>query len=158
MTTLPVRLQNLTDREACIDTALRFSQGLDQASEELLNSAWLDDATFDPTGLSVIGRSYRPLSRRENIVPFLIGHVGALDTLHMLSNFRIELGHDTAELTCNSLAQHHRRGEGSQPDKMGCLMGNLLYMELRRTEEFWKILKLELRNGWCQGDLTVMDH
>ncbi|VUC32197.1 unnamed protein product [Clonostachys rosea] len=144
-----LQVSGLSAREACVDAVLRFTQGLDDASEELLDSALTDDFTLDATGVSVIGRPYHTLEGKATALPFFLDHVGAMDTCHMLSCFRVALNGDEAKLTCYSLAQHHRNGEGSNIEKVGCLMGNRLTVDLRKiTEGEWKMTRLVLKNAW----------
>lgn len=154
MTTPPVYLKGLSDREACQDTVLRFVQGLDEKDQKLLESVWLDEAIFDPTGLNATGGQYSQILGKDQIIPHLLSRVGEMDTLHMLSNFRIDLRGDAASLTCSSLAQHHHLGEGSQAQFGGLLMGNRLTIDLQRAGDIWKMSKLYIKNAWAQGRLA----
>lgn len=157
----PINLKGLSDREACTDTILRFVEGIDDASEQLLESAFTEDAFFDLTAVSVIGAEFGTVSTRKNIVPHLMKSVGtSMDSLHQVTNFRINVEGDSAQLSCHVLAQHYRPGEGSaldKPDKL--LMGNRIRAGLVRADGgLWRIQKLQLRNQWAEGTLDLFKH
>ena len=84
-----------------------------------------------------------------------------MDTQHNVSNFRINVAGDgkEAELTCNAIASHYRKGEGCMPGKMGLVMGSAYVARLKRAEDeggMWRMERLEIHARWCDGDLEVV--
>jgi len=151
-----VYLNSLTDREACIDAVYRFVQGIDDNSPELANSAFTEDCFFDLSAVMAGDNPIGTFDNRDKFVSQLMEHVGILDTLHQITNFRVDLRGDGAVLTCMTLAQHFRAGEGTKPDKVGFLMGNRFNAELKRTDEgVWRISKIKIRCQWCEGDVNA---
>ena len=163
MAATTIHLQGLTDREACIDAMYRFVEGLDDGNEDLLNSAFTEDASFDVTAFKVVGLPMELdiISGREKLVPHLMQTVGtSIDSMHQLTNFRVNLNGDRASLTTYVLAQHFRAGEGHAPEKTDqLLMGNRIRADLVRAEEgLWRIQKAELKNQWSLGTTDVFKH
>lgn len=155
--TLPLKLSGLTDREACIDTIVRFVQGIDDASEELLMSAFDPSVEFDLTAVSAVGVPFGKHSGRDEVVAHLLSSVGRLDTLHQTTNFRVIVEGDEAQLTCFNLAQHMRAGDGHDGSKPQYLMGNRMWVKLVRAEEgLWRMKQVELSNMWAQGDMKAV--
>ncbi|KAH9907235.1 hypothetical protein F4778DRAFT_721135 [Xylariomycetidae sp. FL2044] len=180
-------LQTLLDRTSCVQTANLFALGLDTSSPSDLSRCFTRDAIFDLRPMHAIQQAqaraagippppppgpYELISGRDALIAFATEHICRLDTHHVFSNFvfmpRQESeegkGGKKATLTWYSLAQHHRPGEGSDPGKGGCLMGNRIEAEMEMTEEDdegegdgeWRIAALTLTNAWCQGDMSVM--
>ncbi|KAF2102159.1 hypothetical protein NA57DRAFT_73593 [Rhizodiscina lignyota] len=161
MSAVPIQLKGLTDREACMDTIYRLVQGLDDPSEELLQSAFTEDVVFDRTPANAIGLEFDTIATRDKIVPELFNNIGKpMDTLHQVTNIRVDVDGDKAHLTCSVLAQHFRAGEGHEPHKQDQLfMGNKLVGDLVRAEAgLWRIQKLVLYNQWTTGTLDVFKH
>ena len=153
---LPIRLAGLSDRDACIDVVVRSMEGLDDGNEELLLSAFAEDIVYDLTGVSVIGRELGVISGRDELIPYVAQFHQSLDTLHHLTNIRVDVQGEEASLTSYVLAQHHRKGEGSQTDKEGLLNGNRLKASLSKDASGnWLIKKVVVTNGWARGDLSV---
>ena len=154
MTSAPgIKLSGLTDREACIDAVYRFVQGIDDNNRELADSAFTEDCKFDLSSVMAGDEAIGTFDSRDAFVSQLAEHVFGLDTLHQLTNFRVDIRGDTAALTCMTLAQHFRAGEGPTPDKVGYLMGNRFNAQLKKEEEgFWRVSNLAIRCQWAQGD------
>lgn len=158
---VPVKLPDLSDREACIDAFLRFTQGLDECSEALISSAWTEDALTDLTALKyTTGLDYGITSGRNTIVQNMLQGVGRLDSHHLVSNWRVYVQDDQARMTGVGLAQHYPPTLGPKAEVTSrLLMGNRYYVELRRADDgLWRMAKLVLTNGWSEGDLSVVKH
>lgn len=155
-----VRLQGLTDREAVVDAVLRALYAIDDNDWDLFQTAFTADAIFDLTPVNKIGREFSETHGRDAIVAQLKDSVGKMDTGHCLSNWRIQLNGDTAEMTAYGLAQHFRQGEGPDPTKDTCfLMCNRYKCTLVRAEEgLWRCQRFVIDNQWCHGDPSVMGH
>jgi hypothetical protein len=150
---LPIHITNLTAREACIDTMIRFFQGIDDDDESMLYSAFDPAAVFDLTPVSVIGMPFSKLESRDTVVAHLRKTVGTIDSLHQGTNYRVQITGHEAELTCFTLAQHMRKGDGHDGSKPQYLMGNRIWARLVEAEEgLWRIRELVLGNMWAQGD------
>jgi hypothetical protein len=149
----------LTDREAVIDAVVRFVCSLDEADPDMLASSITEDMVMDLTPFSQIGRKYEPLKGKETVVSTLMKNVGTnLDSTHHVSNFRIELNGDEANLRCYALAQHYRKGHGPG-DKYTdyYLMGNKYDCTIVRDGGVWKIKTFVLIPAWTQGNPSVMN-
>ena len=148
----------LTDREAITDAIVRLVLSIDDGDAELLSSTITDDMVMDLTGLNESGFAYRPFVGKEMVVQGLMKAVGtSLDTTHHVSNFRIDLGIDSAKLDCYALAQHFRRGEGLSSKSNDCfLAGNKYHSIVVREEGVWKVKRLEVKAAWTYGDGSVM--
>lgn len=158
---VPIHITGLSDREACIDTFLRFTQGLDECDETLIASAWTEDAVLDLTNMKKIGLSGGVASTRDAIVSQTLNGVGRMDSHHLVSNWRLHIQGNTACMTGVGLAQHYPPTLGSKPevdDRL--LMANRYNVELRRAEDgLWRMSKLTISNGWTEGNLAViMNH
>jgi len=151
-----IKLGGLTDREACMDAVHRWVQGIDENNKEVALSAFTEDCFFDLSTIDAGGSPLGTFDGREAFVSQLIEHVGPLDTLHQVTNFRIDVRGDEAKLTCLTLAQHFRNGEGPQPDKVGYLMGNRFNARLKRAEEgLWQISRVVITCYWANGDVNA---
>lgn len=144
------KLNGLLDREAAIDTVHRFVQGLDTADGELIGSTLAPDALMELRFAS----DSKDIAGRENTVATLMKQVGALDTGHYLSNFRVSVDGDSARLTCYCLSQHFASDEGHSAnfgDFM--LMGNHYDSDLVRTgRDTWLIRRLTVTSAWSHGN------
>jgi hypothetical protein len=104
--TAPIHLNGLTDRKARIDTFQRFTQGLDQGDQQLIASAYTEDAVLDLTPVSVMGFPFGTLATRAKLMPHLINGVDKLDTLHLVVNWRVDVrGHTAAAALPNIILQ-----------------------------------------------------
>lgn len=158
---VPIHLSGLSDREACIDTFLRFTQGLDECNEQLISSAWTEDAILDLTHFQKMGLTSGATSTRDAIVSQTLNGVGRLDSHHLVSNWRVHIQVDTAYMTGVGLAQHYPPTLGSRPEETEnrLLMGNRYDVELRRAEDgLWRMSKLVIENGWSEGNMAVVKH
>ena len=149
----------MSDREAAIDALTRFVVSLDDGDAELLTSSLTEDVIMDLTPFSKAGFDFQPLVGRETVVPKMMAVVGTvMDTTHHISNFRVTLDRDVAELSCYVLAQHFRKGQGpSDAFQDFYLMGNRYKGSVVRAEEgLWRIKSLTIEPAWTQGNINVI--
>ena len=146
----------LTDREAIIDTLLRFVEGLDTHSTSLVHSAFTVNAVVDLRPISNIGLSFPELVGADNAVAGLSKAVGELDISHHLSNFRVTVTGDKGHLTCYALAQHFKAGEGPKAECRGFLMGNRYQVDLVRGQGEWRMRRLVVSCMWSEGNIGVL--
>jgi len=159
----PIHIKGLSDREAIVDTCLRFVDGMDACDEAMITSAFTEDTVFhmgDWVNGSESGSTTAIEGRNKTIAVIMAG-VARLDTMHQLSNFRINIAEDgvTAGITFDSLAQHYRPGEGRTPGTKMFLMGNRLSGQVKRGDDgLWRIKNLTLRCRWHDGDIGIMSY
>ena len=141
---------SLTDREAVADALYRCVGGLDTADSALFNSAFTGDAVFDLNGTIMDGL--------DAINEQCYASVSKLDTTHFLTNVRINVVDDKAEVTCSALAQHYRPGQGMQAGASRMLAGSLYWVDLVKdgTDGLWKMKYWKLKPTWGEGDWGVV--
>lgn len=150
----PIKLTNLTTREAIADAIHRATTAYDHNDYDMLASAFTTDATFGVDGHAITGL--------ENIKTQNFDRVGKLDTLHLITNIRIEVESDaatTASATANGLAQHYATGEGLDAANTRRLLAGVEYfVDLVKVEDegLWKISKMIIKTHWREGDPSVM--
>ena len=155
-----IHLRGLTEREAVMDAVFRVLQGLDDANQSLLQSAFTHDAVLDLGGTTDIGTALGTHKGHAAVVDFLTANVAnGMDTMHNVSNFRVDIDGDRASLTAYAIAQHYRPGEAVQPlDSKWLMMGNRYVSTLRKEDGLWKIEYFLINTRWCDGDIGVMQH
>jgi SnoaL-like domain len=148
----------LGTRNAILDAIYRYTAGLDYCDAELLESSLTKSAVVDLTPATrKIGLDFPVLESRETVVSALIAAVGPLDTSHVVTNPRITVMGDTAELRCYAQAQHFLPGEGPDPARTThALMMNRYRAELTRDGQQWRISRLTIDNAWFEGDPAVL--
>jgi hypothetical protein len=146
---------NYTDRDGIVDAVTRVVEGIDFANEDLLRSAFTEDAVFDLSGIDPSIHVFEPYVGREAVVQTLMATVGrAMDTFHALANIRIQVDGDTARLTCYLIGQHHRAGEGpSVGTQDHLLLGNRFETELVRDHDHeWLVRRNRVSSRWSTGN------
>jgi hypothetical protein len=147
----------LSDRDAVIDALVRFVMGLDDADSEMLLSSMTPEAVLDLTHFNQLGMTFELMKGRENVAEHLLKGVGRLDCTHCLSNFRVALDGDRADLTCYVMAQHFRPGEGiSNKDCPWYMMGNRYVAEVVRSGGLWRLNRLVVKASWTTGNIGVL--
>lgn len=145
------------DRNAAIDAVVRFAMGLDDGDVDMLNSSMMPDAIVDLTHFNQLGFLFEEMNSREDVVKRLMKGVGQLDCTHALSNFRVSLNGDKADLTCYVTAQHFRPGQGvSNEDYPWYTMGNRYTAEVVRNGGLWQISRLVVKVSWVIGSIDVV--
>ena len=153
-------LRNATvssDREGIEDAIHRFVEGIDKRDAELLTSAFTEDIHFDLSGLDASVGAFQPYEGRDHTVEMLMNHVGKLDSMHAVTNIRIEIDGDRAHLTCYLIGQHHRPGEGASADHGDHLwLGNFFDTHLvRDREHVWRIRRHRVDSSWANGNVAA---
>jgi hypothetical protein len=147
-----------TDRLAVIDALYRYAAGLDDDDTAMLESALTEDAAVDLTSaVTKLGMEFPVLEPREVVVSTLLAAVGPLDTSHSLSNLRVQVDGDRAEVRCYAQAQHFLPGVGPDPAHLRhALMMNRYDAALRRDGSDWRIARLNIDLVWFDGDPAVL--
>lgn len=116
-------------------------------------------------GLSACtGKTYTDQVGIDTIMKGVFAHVGIIDSFHHLGNLRVKLNNEQnqAEVTVYSIAQHFKKGQGSDPsNRNSLLMGNRYWADVIRPEGasdgLWRIRRIEVSNHWSEGDLGVLE-
>ena len=119
----------------------------------MLASAFTEDIVFDLGGLDASVGSFEPYEGRDFTVGQLMSHVGKLDTMHAVTNVRVQIDGDQAHLTCYLIGQHHRPGQGASADHGDHLwLGNFFDSHLAREHEHvWLIRRHRVDTSWASG-------
>jgi hypothetical protein len=78
----------------------------------------------------------------------------AMDTFHALSNIRVRVEGDTAQLTCYLIGQHHRVGVGASVHFQDhLLLGNRFETDLVRDHDrVWLVRRNRVSSRWSVGN------
>ncbi|MBM7443016.1 nuclear transport factor 2 family protein [Streptomyces sp. HB132] len=143
----------IEDKFAVVETLYRYAAGLDLRDKDLLASAFADDAVADfGPATKKAGQEYPPVEGRETIAAALSASLGHLDTTHSVSNPRVSLDGDRANLEAIVACQHLPREDHSRH----VLMTNRYDVELVRNGDVWLIQHVTVDNAWTEGDPTVL--
>lgn len=141
------------DKFAVVETLYRYAAGLDLRDNDLLSSAFAEDAVADfGPATKKAGQEYPPIHGRGTISTALLSSLSHLDTTHSLSNPRVTLDGDTAHLEGIVACQHLPREDHSRH----VLMTNRYDVDLARSGDTWVIQRLTVDNAWTEGDPTVL--
>jgi hypothetical protein len=152
--TSSISLTGLSTREAIADALYRGVQGIDTNNVSLFKSALVDlkEFTFEVNGFGLQGE--------EAVMGTIFNFVGPMDTLHTISNIRIDVkddAADTAVMTAYAVARHHRKGEGPDPTTPHLTTGGIYTLDLvqDRSDGLWKARKWAANFIWRDGDESV---
>ncbi|MCU5773997.1 nuclear transport factor 2 family protein [Erwiniaceae bacterium BAC15a-03b] len=141
------------DQLAVVEALYRFAAGIDLRDKALLASALAENAVSDfRPAAAKAGFEYPLLEGRENIVAALAGALSPFDTTHSVSNPRVSIEGDKAQLEAIVEAQHLPRNDHSRH----YLMKNRYNVELVRQGESWLIQRNTVDNVWRSGDPAVL--
>ncbi|MFI0447756.1 nuclear transport factor 2 family protein [Actinomadura sp. 6N118] len=142
-------VRELKDRAEIVDALYRFGLGQDLKDRELFASAFAAEAELDfrPTAVK-IGIESELMVGRDTIVDTILGLFrGRVDTTHTVTNPRVSVDTDTAELTAVVDAQHVLQADPSQH----ALLKNLYAVGLVRDGQRWVISRMRIDNVWYTG-------
>jgi hypothetical protein len=145
--------QAANDRYEIGDALNRFAAGQDLRDGELLASAFTLDATLDftqPAGK--FGVLMPKLRGREQIAVAIGTALADLDTTHTITNTRIAIDENAAEVFALVEAQHLPRNDHSR----NLLLKNFYWVSLARSGRIWQIWQMRIENAWHRGDPTVL--
>ena len=128
-------LQETCDRFAIESVLIDYALACDRRDWSMLDDVFLPDVTADYAG------EYRVDSRKQLVAMIRSMLGGCGPTQHMLGNFRVEIGGDTATAACYIRAVH--AGSGQRTDLTYEIWGE--YRDrLVRTADGWRIAAREL--------------
>ncbi|AUG78527.1 hypothetical protein CFP65_3742 [Kitasatospora sp. MMS16-BH015] len=147
-------LAELRARAEITDALYRFALGQDLKDAELFASAFTPDAELDFRPAAARWGAEPPLMvGRDFIVSTILGmFAGRVDTTHQVTNPRIRIEGDTAQLTALVEAQHLLTADPT----VHALLKNPYEVELHRDGARWLIHRLRIRNTWYTGDPTAI--
>jgi hypothetical protein len=150
---LLMRIRRQEDRTDILDALYRFAAGQDLKDWELFASAFTDDAQLDFTQPARrLGQTIDVFRGREAILSTVSSTLSALQTTHTVSNERIELTGDTATMFALVEAQHLRANDHSRY----LLLKNFYWLDLRRSNNNWRIASMRIENVWLMGEASVL--
>lgn len=153
MTILPISDLSADGFTAVVDALHRFAAGQDLRDRELFASAWTDDAELDFTQPAArLGVELPPFRGREAIVPSILAALEPLVTTHTVTNPRVRIAGDDADLHALVEAQHVLAKDPSR----FLLLKNHYHCALRRFEGIWRIRHMRIATAWLQGDPRVL--
>lgn len=145
-------LHALRDTVAAVDALHRFAAGQDRRDPDLFLSAFAPDAALDFT---------QPAERFGAEVPVMVGRdtiAGILDVLeplvtsHTVTNPRVRVEGDRAEVSCLVEAQHVRRDDPHRH----LLLKNTYDVALVRAGDAFVVETMTIRTLWSDGDPSVL--
>ena len=145
--------QETADKLSVVETLYRFAAGIDLQDNELLASAFAENAVSDfRPAAAKAGFEYPVLEGRDTIVAALSGALGHVDTTHSVSNPRVIINGDKAHLDALVEAQHVLKNDPSRH----YLMKNRYDVQMVRRGEVWLIERVTVDNVWRTGDLSAI--
>ena len=152
----PILLSGLTTREQISDVLTRACLALDLNDRSMWESTWDLNSSADLT-FSINGKLTQGL---DAINKNVFTHAGHMDTLHLLTNVRIDVqeGASTARVTAYGLNQHHRPGQAMVLGSDHLLAGAMYDTEMVKDAASgeWKLRSWKLTTKWAQGTWAVM--
>jgi hypothetical protein len=161
MTTTASRsdIQDLQDRHEVVDALYRFAAGQDLDDRELFLSAFAADATLDFTQPARRFGADVPVMPDRAAIAGVLETLAPLDTTHTVTNPRIALDGDRAELTALVEAQHVTKAEPHRH----LLLKNIYEVGLSRDHAGdggrsgrWVVDRMLIRTVWHDGDPSVL--
>lgn len=136
-----------------IDALYRFAEGQDRRVRELFESAFGHDAIVDFTHPAQrFGKTLPRFVGRAAIADTIMGTTASMITTHSVSNPRVTVSGDRAELTALVEAQHVLRDDRSRY----LLLKNFYTLALSRRGTSWEIDHMKIENAWYSGDPKVL--
>jgi hypothetical protein len=162
---MDAELTLLLERQAVVDTVIRYATGIDMRDWEAYRSCFTDTCHYDFSSWS--GRPGGPM-RADDWVSAVRGTNGNFDcTQHISTNHVVTFGDGdpaSGRATCVSYmhAQHF-----FTPDTMAsfgragavnfCTLGGYYTNQLVRGEDGWRIADCRLQVTWQTGDTAIFD-
>jgi hypothetical protein len=137
---------------------LSWARALDFGDADLLTGLLTEDVVVDLTpATEKIGLEFPVLAERDTVVPTMIGAVGPLDTMHLVSNVTVRTEGGEHVVEAYALAQHFLPGEGPNPlATRRALMGNRWTFHVRREADGLRVARFVMDCAWFEGDPTVL--
>jgi hypothetical protein len=146
--------RSLIDRHEIVDALYRFGAGQDLRDKELFRSAWsATDAELDfVQPARKLGVELPPFRGRDSITDAILGSLAAVTTTHTVTNTRMTVDDDRAQLFALVEAQHLPQADHSRH----LLLKNFYWCDMVREGGAWRIRKMRIENAWLSGDPRVL--
>ncbi|MEV4131948.1 nuclear transport factor 2 family protein [Dactylosporangium sp. NPDC049742] len=143
-------VEALRDRTEIVDALYRFGLGQDLKDRDLFASAFAADAELDFRPAAARWGADVPLmTGRDSIVGTILAmFAGRVDTTHVVTNPRVRIDGDRADLTAIVEAQHLLTADHGT----FALLKNLYDVELVRDGSRWVVRRMRIANVWYTGD------
>lgn len=146
-------VRELRDRAEVIDALYRFGLGQDLHDRTLFASAFTSDAELDfRPAAEKCGLPIPLMTGRDMIVDTILAGFERVDTTHVVTNPRVRLAGDTAQLTAIVQAQHLP----SDHHDRHALLNNRYDVDLVRDGTRWVMRRVHIDNVWFTGDPKVI--
>ncbi|MEV0714129.1 nuclear transport factor 2 family protein [Asanoa sp. NPDC050611] len=138
------------DQLEIVDALYRFGLGQDLADRELFASAFSADAELDfrPAAARWGGQPPLMVGRDRIVDTILAGFAGRVVTTHQVTNPRIDVAGDTADLTALVEAQHVLTADRDTY----ALLKNRYDVALVRDGARWLMSRVRIENVWYFGE------
>lgn len=146
-----------SDHAAVVDALYRFGLGQDlryhAGARELFESAFTADAVLDfRPAAQTCGLTVPLMEGREMITSIILNPETRIDTTHVVTNPRVHIAGDEAELTALVEAQHLPTDDHSRH----ALLKNLYSVRARRGGDLWCMREVTINCVWFTGDPNVI--
>jgi hypothetical protein len=156
-TSLATGRSDSTEADSVLDALYRFGLAQDRRDDpgarDLFESAFTEDAELDfrpaakKCGIEV------PLMRgRSMITDIIMSPTTPMETTHVVTNPRIRIHGNGAQLTALVEAQHLPKGNHSRH----ALLKNLYAVEAVREADLWRMRQVYIDCIWFTGDPAVI--
>jgi SnoaL-like protein len=142
-------VRGLVDRQAIIDTVVRYAWALDTKDWELARSCFCDHVQAEYGDLRGTGPGRQ---RAEDFVALRRQALARLTTHHLSTNHLVTVSGDTA--TCLSAALIHRIDPAKASENTFDTLAHYTHT-LRRTETGWRISHIRQSVAWSRGNPTI---
>jgi ketosteroid isomerase-like protein len=121
-----------------------YAHAIDAKNYDVLTTCFTPDATTTYVGYSLT------LTGHAEIIAHMRRALDPLDaTQHLFTNFVVNVDDNVGDLTCDILAQHVHQGKRY-------LAGGKYNVSVRQIDGKWKIVCINARNVWSDGDRAML--
>lgn len=137
------------DRWGLVDLLNAYGGALDERDWDALA------ACFAPDGVADYGPELGVHHGGAAVAALCRGVLGSLSsTQHVITNHRIDLRGDEADVRCHVVAQHTRAGV---PGGENYTIGGSYRVSAARVGDAWRIRRLVLEMRWREGNAAVLE-
>lgn len=142
-------LRDLTDRQAIVDTVVRYAVALDAKDWAAARACFADEVIADYGDLR--GTASERL-RADDFIALRRAALAHLTTHHLSANHLVTLAGDTAE--CTSAMVIHRLDPGRAADNAFDTLAHYTHT-LARTPAGWRITAVHQAIAWNRGNAEI---
>jgi SnoaL-like domain len=142
-------VRELVDRQAIVDTVVRYARALDTKDWDLARSCFCDEIETDYGDLRGTGPARE---HADDFVALRRQALARLTTHHLSTNHLVTLSGDTA--TCLSATLIHRIDPGRTSDNAFDTLAHYTHT-LERTPAGWRIARVRQVVAWSRGNAAI---